>query len=347
MMPNDSPIKTNKILQFLYDIQEKYWVPCLLLVRLSAVWFSLIIGFLGEAWGLINNNGTSKSLSLKGWICTVVIFIAITLGEVSKKYIEKKKEPRFEVGAYVLLSNLRSGVNSLCSKKYKSLITRISELQAGDSNPAHLEYDPIEQIDAIAHEMEKCLRLLLKEDSGPKIQEDDFFVGIVYQFPNESPDWHWGITAERGLSIDDLFKDYENGNVISTLRYLLSLKGHSVFFNSKATAAKKGYYVADDLDEFDEHNFPVGSIACYEGEVKKNNVTHIKYVIMITSYGVKFASDENDNDAIENVKHNMRDFVVTDFQTRIQNELCSLYISHLCTENSNYDEDKEELPLGV
>lgn len=339
MMPNDSPVKTNKLLQRLYDVIETHWVLYLLLFRLSAVWFSLIVGFLGEPWGLINSNGTSKSLSLKGWACSIVIFSVITLGEVSKKYIEKKQEPRFEIGAYVLLNNLRSGINSLCNKKYKSLVTKISELQEGDSSSAYVEYDPMEQIDEIAHEMEKCLRLLLKEESGPKIQEDDFFVGIVYQFPLESSDWHWAITAERGLSIDDLFKDYDGGNKMSTLRHLLSSKGNSVFYNSKANAAKKGYYIADDLDEYDENDLPLGSIACYEGEVKKNNVTHIKYVIMITSYGVKFTSDDNDSEAIENVKHNMKDFVVTDFQTRIQNELCSLYISHLCVNKDNHEEE--------
>lgn len=110
------------------------------------------------------------------------------------------------------------------------------------------------------------------------------------------------------------------------------------FFNSKAKAEKDKHYIEDDLDERDgETGELLGSIACYKDILKHEDKTYIKYILTVSTYSRRFVVDNNPN-VIENVRHNIKEFVLPDFTIRIQKELCFLYLSYL-NHISNKKED--------
>lgn len=331
-----SPVKTNRFLRWCAEIQEKYWILNLLLVKLSAVWFSLIIGFFGDSLQLVVSNPTTgaKKLSSLGIILTFAILALIILGEASKKYMQYMTPPRFEIGAYNLLNSLRSNINAFCNSKYRQLLTNLENENKKRQVDKRVSCGPIETVDLLAHEMEKCLVSLLDEGNP---QAKDVFVGMIYQLPIENKiedkgdAWYWGIKDEKGLKLNELLDDTKKRK--STLKHLLDEKGNYVFFNSKATAYNKEIYVIDDLDicldpENKENPQPQGSIACYKGSVKRNDVVYINYAIMITTYSSKFTEDES-GDKVSSVQHNIRECIIPDFETRIRNEICSFYLESL------------------
>ena len=64
------------------NLQQEYWIPYVIIVRFSAVWFSLVLTYLGPRIGLIaTNKGGNKYLSVAGWITTGFILLIILLGE--------------------------------------------------------------------------------------------------------------------------------------------------------------------------------------------------------------------------------------------------------------------------
>lgn len=71
-----------------------------------------------------------------------------------------------------------------------------------------------------------------------------------------------------------------------------------------------------------------GSIACYRFDIKKNDKVYVRAVLSITSYQQQFTSD-NSKDKVNNVRENMDDFVISDFEKRIRIELCLLYLAFL------------------
>lgn len=327
---SNSPVKTSKFLRKCAEIQETHWFLSLLIVKLSAVWYSLVIGFAGETCRLVfvTTKGT-KALTFWGWVSSITILGLIVLGEASTKYMKMKTPPKFEIGAYQLLLNLRAGIDSFCNSKYRSLVSKIDTARKKrDDTGKKIEGRPIEEIDILAHEMEKCLKTLLEED---KKQPKDIFVSIIYQLPQEDKNkWYWGIKDEKGLSLDELLAKGSDGRK-STVRHLLDNKGHFVFYNSKAKAYEEKKYITDDWDNLEQGEGEQdlrGSIACYEGFVKRNDIFFIKYVIMISTYKSKFSECEDSN-IIKNIKGNIHDFVISDFETRIQNELCTFYLGEL------------------
>lgn len=325
-MSNNPPVKKNKFLMWCSDIQQKHWGYYLLLVRLSALWFSLFIAFLGEPMHLVTvTDSGSKILTWFGWICTIVIFSVIAVGEYAKKYAEKAYSEPFEIGGFALLNNLRSGINTICDSKYRTLLSQIHAIKETQTFETPLIVsDPPKQLDSIAKEMANCLCQLLKDNSRWKA--DDLYVSIAYQFPLEGQEWHWA-TEEHGMSLEELLAPATDKG-ISTLNHLLSSKGSSVFFNSKAEAEQRKIYLADDSDERDEQGNLMGSIACYEHHVKKHDVTYIRFVLMVTTYSKRFVPDDSP-EIIDNVKYNMKSFVVSDFIVRTRIELCLLYLDQL------------------
>lgn len=330
-----APVKKSRLKRFLTwiaNVQINHPFSNLLLVRLSAIWFSLILTYFGESLSLIYIDPVTnkRGFSLFGIIATVFIILATTLGELAKLYYEQSDNEPFEVGGFIFLNNLRNAFNITCKNKYSTLLSKIHALKSTQSNdiPAIIS-DPPKQLNIIADEMQNCLRHLLREDNNKHwAKDDDLFVSIIYQFPEEGTNakWYWA-TEEHGLGIEGLLKDYEGGKT-STFKYLIANKGSVRFFNSKADAEKNCMYIEDDLDERDDNGNLMGSIACYEDFIKKGDIEYIHYVLMISTYSKKFTSSLS-KEAVDNVKHNMKEFIISDFQFRIRIELCLLYLSEL------------------
>lgn len=323
--------KGNRFLLFISKFQSKHWFVYLLVVRLSVVWYSLVLTYLGETLHLISvSTSGGKMLTILGWISTIIITGIIILGEASKKYSSSLQTEPFEIGGFALLNNLRSGIENVCKSKYGTLLSEIHAIKTEHADePPIIISNPPKQLDEIAKEMAGCLRFLLREDGGKRWQTDDLYVSVAYQFPLEGDTWHWA-TEEHGLCLSDLLHlsntDEERPKTMSTLEFILSDKRSVVFFNSKADAEKDGKYIADDFDERDSDGKLLGSIACYEGIIKKADITYIHFVLTVTTYSRPFATDPQ---SAENTKHNMKEFVVSDFFLRIQIELCLLYLEQL------------------
>lgn len=326
-------IKGNKFLLFISTLQTHYWFVYLLIVRLSLLWYSLILTYCGNDLKLVHSleNGR-KVLTKTGWVGTVIITILVIVGEAAKKYSESLQELPSGSGGFAVLNNLRNGFQRICNSKYQTLLSEIHSIKKGQSIDLNTIPDiisnPIKQLDIISKEMAVCLRYLLREDGDSNWQDDDLYISIAYQFPKENDDWHWA-TEEHGMCFEELltpqFDENQSKNIISTFKYLISSKGNVVFFNSKAQAYERGKYIPDDLDEYNNGKL-LGSIACYEDVIKKSDVNYIRFILTITTYSRPFASETQ---FVENIKHNMKTFVIADFFSRIRIELCLLYIEQL------------------
>lgn len=330
MWLNDSPIKGNKILLWLARWQEKHWFISLIFVRLSAIWYSLIIAFAGESLGLVfTNAANNKRLSWYGWTISIFLLLLTVLFEAAKLYYQEKKPVHTEEYGFLLLNNLRVRINALFENRQKQMLGLLKKKL--DNEPIAL-FDiignPKTNLDIIAEKMRECLCELLLDENNPSWKSDDLFVGIAYNFPQTGLEWHWAISQERGLDLIELTKQPSNGENKSTLRYLLDSKAKFVLYNSKSSAYKDKRYIPDELDEYkdpDKKEGLLGSIACYKGSTRKDGKEIVQFAIMISTYGKRFTEKE-DNETIDNIKHNMKEFVLKDFEMRIEHELSYLFL---------------------
>lgn len=313
--------------------QHKHWLIYLLIVRLSAIWFSLVFTYLGEPWHLtkITDVG-SKQPTILGWIATAVIFSIIIIGEIAVHIEGSVYDVKYYERGYVALGKLRSRINRICQTKKQTLLLLLKDIKSSKKtsqigNIPQIISNPRKQLETIVVEMANCLADFLSESTGRRWQPSDLFVSIAYEFPCEGNEWHWA-TEEQGLSLCELLEANDPQTGLSTFSYILSVNSNSVFFNSKEEALKDKKYVKDGLDETDNEGHLCGSIACFKRALKKDDKIYIRYVLTITSYSRQFVTD-NSVDAIDNTKHNMRELVLSDFFERINVELCLLYLDYL------------------
>lgn len=331
---------TGKLLSWCYDWQQDHWVLYILLIRLQAVWFSFVLTYGGEYLHLTEVTDGKRSFTGTGIFITILLVLAVIACEISTRYMNKQSSNNHSPGAALILSNLRDATVALCDSKYNTLVNKIHNISVNNSRVPDIISSPEKQLDVLTSQMSRCLCQLLQPDKGEPWRPEDIFVSIAYEYPSIAKDeWHWA-TKERGLPLVDLFKEGPNSS-ISTMLHCLQNKGNRVFFNSKQDAFNQKCYLPDSEDEYDNNGNLLGSIACYEGKVKKNDVTYIHYILTISTYDKKFVSiDENTfkdqeeakkarHNAEEAVKSNISKHIVHDFSIRAKIELCLLYLSDL------------------
>lgn len=313
-----------KIAQF----QKTHWFISIFLIRLSAVWFSLILAYFGETLSLIKVVEGTKSMTWIGAVATGLLILAILLFEAAKHVESHVNRDPFEVGGFFFLNSLRKGINKICDSKLSTLIARVDSVKKSGCKAPTIVSDPPKQLQGISDQIVGCLSQLLAEKSDNQVSGKDIYATIAYQFPQEGNEWHWA-TEERGLGLDQLVPATTAGHSAkSTFLVLLESGKNYVFYNRKQEAFETGKYICDDYDEKDDNGKLKGSIACYKLEIKKNDTIYVRAVLSITSYQQQFSSDES-NEVIRTVRKNMDDFVISDFSKRIKIELCLLYLSFL------------------
>lgn len=322
-----------QIALWLYALQKKHWVTTFLLIKLSGFWFSLILSYFGENLKLVQRLDGHPNLTTLGSICTVCLLAVFCIFDASRSYVQHMDNGASETGAFKFLNKLRIAIGAVCSTKLNSLTDTIDKLKRGRLSAKDLVFtEPRIQLQTIGRQMENCLISLLDEGNGTDAGPQDIFVTIAYQFPEEADkSWHWA-TPEHGLDFERLLDTYSHKRTC-TFKYLLDSGHRYVFFNSKEKAKEQGRYISDEYDEYDGDELQ-GSIACYMLNITKNDHVYIRSVISITSYQKPFTSD-NSRGAIDNVKKNMDNFVVSEFAERIKIELCSLYLSILSKQDEN------------
>ena len=331
-------IKNNRFFKWFEEQQSKHWVISLIVVRLSVLWYSLILSYLGEKLGLVSLDQSNRSLTVWGWLITALLTVLAFVSEVSKRYEDLRRVNPPEVAGYALLNTIKTSIDSVCISKYNTLVDKIHSVKTERTeSPPNIISNPQKQLEGIAKEMVQCLYYLLQDDTT-RWNNRDLYISIAYQFPLESDDWHWA-TEEHGLCFDELLAKSKRKQNISTFQYLLRNRSTIAFFNSKERAMAEGHYIPDDFDERDSKGHLLGSIACYKGTIKKEDKTYIRYIVTLASYSKPFTTK---NDVVNNLRYNMKNEVFSEFAIRISIELCLLYLKHL-RYNDDLLTDSQEL----
>jgi hypothetical protein len=163
-----------------------------------------------------------------------------------------------------------------------------------------------------------------------KINNNEMYVCLHYNFPKESKDWHLAesLYPERNISTKELIKSD------STFKEILSSRKDLIFWNSKEDARKQNKYIPDAEDQYDENQNLKGSIACYKIQVISHGITYINAIISFVTYSKKFINTdgmkaEDEKKAIDTVKYNIKANILSAFKKRINIELSLLYIVKL------------------
>lgn len=322
----------NRFLLWCAHEQRKHWFVYFFLIKLSAVWYPLLLTFYGQKIHAINIDANSGSLIFTkfGWFITVVLLAIILIGERSLKYEGLANDVTYFERMNNILLYLRESKNNVCKSKCRTLLSEIKRVRSRkDAVPQRIISNPAKQLEMIANEISDCLCEFLSEEGQDKWRVDDIYVSIAYYRPADKSDWHWA-TEEKGLSLKDLLQEKRDDKKIvkSTFKHIIDSGVDNIFYNSKADAEAKGCYICDDLDERDENEAPLGSIACYKRTLKQDDSKYITYIVSVTTYSRRFVSDDS-QDAVDNTKYNMKHLVLSDFMKRIDIEMCLLYLDDL------------------
>ncbi len=342
-MKNKKSGKFKKVLDCLCQQVNEHWIVVAIIFLGASLWFSVILGFFGESWGLIERKVNTETkteyttLSISGIIITVVILIMYVALTLLNRYKEtnndyEKKLTILESG-YNLFDKILSTVTSICNHKYSTQMKTIEDIKENNSEPPIVYTDPCKQFEIIISQLTECVAFLLSE-KGRNFKRNDLYASVAYNFPLENKNtWKWvDIGDERGLPIE---KVIENGSTFSYLLNNSTSEHSSVFFNSKQEAYNSHNYIIDECDKKDEKGELKGSIACYKITLKRLDKIYGIAVLSISSYNQKFVemspTDDKDKqkEKIENVSANIENFIVSELSVRIRIELCNYYLQFL------------------
>lgn len=342
-MKNKKSEKFKKFLDSLCQKVDEHWIVVAIFFGGSSLWFSVILGFFGESWGLIERKVNSvtgaqyTTLSIGGIIITVVIsfvYVALTLlNRYKEKNNDYEKRLTIAESGYNLFDKILSTVTTICNHKYSTQMKTIEDIKTNNREPPIVYTDPCKQFEIIISQLHECVAFLLSE-KGRNFNRNDLYVSVAYNFPLENKNiWKWvDIEDERGLPIE---KVIENGSTFSYLLNNSTSEHSSVFFNSKQEAYNSHNYIIDECDKKDANGNLKGSIACYKITLKRLDKIYGIAVLSISSYDNKFVemspTDDEDKqkEKIENVSANIENFIVSELSVRIKIELCNYYLQFL------------------
>lgn len=333
-----------RILSSFADFQEKYRFFSIIFLRLPVLWFPLVLTYFGDNLKLVSLLESGKRhLTVLGIIVTCVIVIVSLVAEYSLLNNKgRENDYNYYKYSYYVLRGLKDSINNVCNTKKNTLLTKIQQIKMFDVVEAPLIVsNPQRQLDNLVKEMQSCLLDFLHVSGGKRWTTNDLYVSIAYEFPEDNTGWKWA-TEERGMDLPELFSTDDPDGNISTLLYLLNGRSSSVFFNEKEKARQRGVYLPDALDEFDDDDKLLGSIACYENKIKKGDVTYIHFVLSISSYKKKFYENDmnvEQNDGLKNTRDHMENMVVFEFLERIGIELSLLYLESLYNRNRTQEDN--------
>lgn len=336
-------LERSAILKKISEWISKNWVTRTFLVKISAVWYSLILGFLGTYLHLldVDNNGYKK-LTVGGWIVTILILLFDILVSMADRYAELNDDTVKELSLAEyersLYQTINRSVGNICQTKCNHQIKSIKEFRDNPRLIPKIYTRPCEQIGIIISEISTCTAELL---SGQHIRfnKEDFKINIVYNFPLENKKhWAW---AEAHVNSSMSPKDITNPN--STFGALLSENKQSVlFFNSKQEAFNQGCYIKTKDDE-ERNGSLLGSIACFYLHFGDGNSTYIRAMVGISTNRKNFVDSSRYKDkdpeelekALETVKINLQNNIINNYQYRIGIELCNHYTHYLYKQSHN------------
>lgn len=331
---NENPNWIYRLFQCLDNASSKHWFISSVIIVGASWWFSLVIAFWGEQFGLVQTNNTGKSLTPLGWVITGIIFVVLVLNTLLTKFRKDLPDQtadalREMTASFNLLDKVMSSVSQICGGKSSTQLKQIEMIKNNQVEPPVVYSNPCVQFETILRELVECLAFVLNTNEH-RIKADSLYASIAYNFKieNES-EWRWvDVQKQQGLDIQTLLSEE------STFSSLLKDETKSFeFFNSKQVALEKHKYVKDDCDKEDKDGNLLGSIACFKIQIKRSDKTYIRAILSVSSYDIPFVDTENirdeNNKEVINTRENIRKIIISEFSKRIRIELCNYYIQYL------------------
>ncbi|AGY75863.1 hypothetical protein [Clostridium autoethanogenum] len=308
----------------LHKWNQKRWLIVSLIMSTASIWFSLILTFCGQDLNLISVSGNKRTLTWPGSILTFIVILfslVVVLAQRCYEY-EELNNNKDKMGLQVL-QTISTSTNEICDCKYATLLEQIYGIKNNKIKVPQIVSKPKEQLKQII----KCLNESLCKTlsyGDYKINSNEMYVCLHYNFPEESKEWYLAesVYAERSISTTELLNDN------STFKQILDFRQDLIFWNSKEDAKKHNKYIEDEEDQFDENHNLKGSIACYKIQIIFHSTTYINAIISFATYSKRFVNKKNKN-AINTVKYNIKENILSVFKKRINIELCLLYLMKL------------------
>lgn len=333
--------KLGTVILKVHQTVEDNWIVSLFLVKLSGVWFSLVLAFFGNGW-LTENSEKGRYLTALGWILTVVVLL-LNLGmSMVDRYCEihtKDKEELDKITAERdLLLEVNSSVDTICKHKLHTQLHEIENVVRGRQTAPLIYTNPCRQIQNILDELSRSVSVLLK-DKTHSFAKSEIHTNLICNFPFTDKDTWYNID-EYSASISHIISNKQ-----STFAHLLDIGRPYVFFNDKQKALNDRHYYTTNLDQVDGNGNLKGSIGCFLLTLRNSSGEYIKAIITIATYkkhivdedellkilGKKVDAQKVIQDACNTLAYNINNSLVDNYRNRIGIELCNYYMQRLST----------------
>lgn len=324
-----------------------HWIFSIIIVKLSGVWYSLILTYLGEYCHFIKYTNNARILTPLGWGLTIALLLINIISAIADRYHELHNEEK-EANAITLAQRnlyafINEKVNSICQTKLYNQILEIEKIRDGKSYIPYIYTKPCNQLKTILEKFTDCVAFLISSKNH-RFKSNDFSVSLIYNFPLENDSvWKWSerFSPSTLSTIDLLSPD-------STFSYLISDEtSDNVFFNSKQDAYNRHHYIPSKFDEKDKDGNLKGSIGCFYFDFGNSSNVYIRAVLSIDTKRKPIIDESelnNDEDldyAIYKLSHNIIENLIENYKYRIGIELCNCYIQYL-REKKNKKNNKEK-----
>lgn len=308
------------------DINERQWLLFAIVSTSVGLWFPFIVNFFGIYLKLLikDQNGVVHWTPL-GIIITIITILWSFLSLLSQKYADYRKHINTSLEDYSEENALFQCLfNSICSiEDYVSRNNTKYLKKESDNISFFWDYfrDLQEKTETIATQMSSLLSTLLSSKDF-NLHERDIVVNIYYKFPTLNDTWYRANNGRRefGFSVDEL------ASKETTFHECINNK-NMVFYYSKQKAKNENKYIYDEMDEMMQGKD--GSIACYYTNVRIDKTVFVEIVMAISTYGKRFAkynTVEENEEHVNNIKHNINEFFFRLFDPYVKNALFSAYL---------------------
>ena len=323
---------------------KKHWIVTAIFITFSGWWFSLCLAFLGEFFKLTATpDSGGRRLTLRGWICTVIVLAFTVLFTIANKRNQTNTEEVRQLEDAKTRVKTHERILALfgegCEQKVSAQLKCLDKVIFKNKKPSAIYTNPCSQLrqllDALRDMLSTILTIPGSQSEGHRVVKDDIYASLAYRMTrdnNGKAAWQWAdVYVKRGLGLEKLTEPSAG----STFMHLITSGNNFVFYNSKETAKNERHYLVETEDVLSKDGKLCGSIACYKIDVKYGDEVYIEAVLSLSTYKVRFAR-EYDAD-IDAAIGNMRDFVIHEFERRIRVELCNLLMHTL-------NEEQERIP---
>lgn len=346
------PIKNLRlILGIAADWINKHWIIKMIGLFVPTIWLPLVVRYLGEESILLLP--ASNRLSTVGWVLTIIIYVigfafnflssfrihrinlnddkkAAQLVEYSNKISELMSDREF-------LKLTLGHLSDICENKAQTLREYI-ERHPVITSPFMETVQPLKQL----MRMSESITTFISEVS--LISKKDIVVSMAYILPTLTGNWRWveGHRVADGLELSELI------NNPNTTFYRACFGSEPVIFEEDKQVAEANHrYVFDEKDKTmrsKDGRTKVGSIFVKRIVLESSSKKLVKLILSISTYGKKLVDDSRTANEVFNI---IDEYIIGNFEKRIDVELANLYIKKLLEVKESQEENKQNDSLDM